>query len=533
MQNEPEQFERIRALAEASLAGTLTPAQTAQLEHILLTDTLARQMYVEHLDVEAELTALVKPPAAIDEIGTVTMTLAQFAPEVQQAAARTRSRRLTLLTVCSLLLFVGGVYTVWSRVPVATLVSVAAVSTEDLAAGQHRVGARLRPGEYNFPAGLYHLQLDSGVQIAVVGPASLKLISQMRMACNEGQISVDVPPAAQGFRIVTPGADVVDYGTRFTVTVAGAEETRVDVETGNVAFKSNQSRNAATKWLTRQEAASIRADAHNPISRAYNALVYRAPQSVFEISGLSGSPEFQRWYAGSLQLRRDDDLLAYFAFPKSDQGKTYINSVAEGPLPHLSARLVNTAVSRGRWQEKPGISIGRGEERSYVEIDHRHFGSFDFTFPFSVAIWFRCDDFRDMHQPLVTQGNRSWRMQGSHLPAPGMLTFKVHDNVPVLGGIGYASTQIPVDDGAWHLAVGVYDPSVSPPSCAIYLDGEIHDRNICDPLVTSSEPILIGANSHSPERQFYGDVDEFALFRRALNSAEIKQLYSAGSRVNP
>ena len=80
----------------------------------------------------------------------------------------------------------------------------------------------------------------------------------------------------------------------------------------------------------------------------------------------------------------------------------------------------------------------------------------------------------------------------------------------VNGYTNYVSAAVPA--GAWHHAeVSVHDPTLRA--------GDM----------TNSVSLLIGAGCDSPVTRFFpGQIDEVAMFRRALDATEIAQLVSPG-----
>ena len=67
--------------------------------------------------------------------------------------------------------------------------------------------------------GLATLKFDSGAEVTLEAPATLVLLDSMKCKLASGTAVSDIPESALGFRIKTPSADVVDYGTRFAVSV--------------------------------------------------------------------------------------------------------------------------------------------------------------------------------------------------------------------------------------------------------------------------------------------------------------------------
>ena len=83
-------------------------------------------------------------------------------------------------------------------------------------------GSRLGPGNLKLAEGLATLRFDSGAKVVIEGPAELTLMDAMQFRLASGKAFAEIPESAQGFRIVTPAANVVDHGTRFSVIVDAA-----------------------------------------------------------------------------------------------------------------------------------------------------------------------------------------------------------------------------------------------------------------------------------------------------------------------
>ena len=89
-------------------------------------------------------------------------------------------------------------------------------------------GAMVPAGTLRLTSGVVQVELFSGVTAVIEGDAEFAIASPMEMSVSRGKVRAFVPPPAQGFRIVTPGGDVVDLGTEFAMDVsAGGAEVHV------------------------------------------------------------------------------------------------------------------------------------------------------------------------------------------------------------------------------------------------------------------------------------------------------------------
>ncbi|MEM9281356.1 MAG: DNRLRE domain-containing protein [Verrucomicrobiota bacterium] len=91
-------------------------------------------------------------------------------------------------------------------------------------------GSRLGKGNLNLAEGLATVIFDSGATVILEGPAQLEIEDAMNCILRSGTAVAEVEESAQGFRIETPRANVIDHGTRFAVNVdpvSGATMTQV------------------------------------------------------------------------------------------------------------------------------------------------------------------------------------------------------------------------------------------------------------------------------------------------------------------
>lgn len=89
-------------------------------------------------------------------------------------------------------------------------------------------GEVLSAGSYHLQRGLLNLRFGGGVMVYVEAPASFEAVSDQRVVLRSGRLSANVPPEGIGFTVETPEAEVVDFGTEFSVDVAaGTSEVHV------------------------------------------------------------------------------------------------------------------------------------------------------------------------------------------------------------------------------------------------------------------------------------------------------------------
>lgn len=81
-------------------------------------------------------------------------------------------------------------------------------------------GRSLGEDKISISSGLLEMKFRSGVRLVLDGDTCMSLHSPMKVFCEKGRISVEVPKGAEGFEVVTPLMNVKDLGTKFVVDVS-------------------------------------------------------------------------------------------------------------------------------------------------------------------------------------------------------------------------------------------------------------------------------------------------------------------------
>ena len=253
-QNEAE-FER---LMHRLVDGSLDKSETERLESLLLNQPERQSRYLEYMSLDSSLI----------ELGEVSKT----APELTLGRPRRQNLvpfSLWALAACAMLcliavtLFVSSVINqseqLAQRKTTEALRKVSqsternseqeAHSEARFIAG-HRavfrgtqshtsVGSRLRFSEnYLLQDGLVKIRFASGAEVILSAPALFQVIHNERLVVKLGKCSVYAPEGAEGFEVSTPTSEVVDLGTRFSVSVAEDGASKVAVVDGEAEVSS-------------------------------------------------------------------------------------------------------------------------------------------------------------------------------------------------------------------------------------------------------------------------------------------------------
>jgi hypothetical protein len=230
----------------AYLDGTLSESEQAALSAWQRVAPENMRVFVEHNHFEQQISQTVRSQAQREAAAYFQETAAEVPPPV--TAKVPVRRRITRLSRWFLPLSAAAViligFFLWmrpqtatpgSRTPatVARIISLRGIQTPTKGPA-YAVGQALAPGRLILGAGALKLALENGVGIVFEGPGELHLIDPMRAVLHSGQVVVDVPPHATGFRLDTPAAGIVDLGTKFGAKVGPGLTTDVLVFDGEV-----------------------------------------------------------------------------------------------------------------------------------------------------------------------------------------------------------------------------------------------------------------------------------------------------------
>ncbi|MEW4526569.1 LamG-like jellyroll fold domain-containing protein [Maioricimonas sp. JC845] len=403
-----------------------------------------------------------------------------------------------------------------------------------------REGDVLPDGQLQFDEGVAEIDFFCGATLIVEGPASLNIESDWSVQVIEGRLRANVPPAARGFVVRAPGADIVDLGTEFALEV-GSGSARVEVLDGEVELRGGD---LDGQHLRTGQTLALTGSSDPP--QAIEGL-----STIGELLRRRDDAEAQRfaqWKLSAERLAQDPRLIAYYPMALASDGRIVRNAAATG------AERNGTIV--GPVQHAPGrfgtASAGLDFERPGARVRTRIDGEFT---AFTFVCWGRIDSLEHRYNALFMgdgyeNGEPHWQIRDD-----GRLMFSVmvddsqeirhyselEKRVVTGAGLHHVYITEPFWDitrsGQWFHLAAVYDPQAR--RVTQYVNGrEISSEPIVDRFHT--ETLRIGPSEignwgqpfrKTPEfavRNLNGTIDELAIFNAALASHEIETLYEEG-----
>ncbi len=420
-----------------------------------------------------------------------------------------RSRRMLLLSVtglvtaaCLLITFMrheGNGVTNHGDIVAATVISnVSGLLTKG---DQQWDDAKLSVGDYELHQGLLHLRFDGGVMVYVEAPARFDVLSGKRLVLHQGRLSANVPPEGTGFTVDTPEAEVIDFGTEFSLDVAsGTSEVHVFDGLVRVRPKSRQGakRQAAIDLRTSQ-AVKINDKAEEPveIKLATDRFIRTFDESRRRYSRTVKSLSAVAFYRMAI---RDQGLACQ---PPQYSGVVLMGDGrrpphARGVFSGGSLLVLADSTGRGgRVDTPPPLRTGQLTLATFVYREANSLGGIVATNihkdggNFSLAL------------------NEQGVMQATIRNSDGRLLSVSSDSVVALQ--------------QWRHVVMTADGDI----VRLYEDGRQVASAPCSP-VTESEAGVLWFGTNSDGMQLWdGRIDEVALFDHALGDADVRELYQA------
>ncbi|EGF25282.1 LamG-like jellyroll fold domain-containing protein [Rhodopirellula baltica] len=430
-----------------------------------------------------------------------------FVPQEGLRSPIDRSRQLSMLTAVTLVtaacILIAFVLTGGKKEEGSTNDFVASV-VRNVGGAVAKNGApwnepQIPVGAYVLQEGLLSLQFGGGVIVYIEAPAHFDAISTQRLVLHTGRLSARVPPEGIGFTVVTPEAEVVDFGTEFSIDVEdGSSE--VHVFDGLVRVHPNKANQGdSTTSLDLKASQAVR------ISEGQSA-----PEDISIATDrfIRDFDEQARKYAPAI---RKMSPLAFYRMPIRDKGLVseppkYSGVVLTGEgkrPPHArgvfvggSLRVGVDSIGRGgRVNDPPALNTGQFSVTLFVYRE-----SDDAS---ATAVTNMHDDQGNFDVSLDDDG----RLQATARCLDGSQSTVIGESVLPLRQ--WRHVVLTVDGLNMHF----------------YEDGKLVGSKPCAELATSeSDPIWFGTNA-STTQAWDGRVDEVALFDRALDDEEVLTLY--------
>lgn len=392
-------------------------------------------------------------------------------------------------------------------------------------------GTPLSAGLLRFARGLVELQFFRGARVVLEGPAEFELVSDMEARCRRGKLRAAVPLPAQGFRILTPGLQLVDLGTEFALDVDEAGRSEVHVFTGEVEMADAAASSAPRKLMEGQAARVLISGetADIPVNRSAFVTIDEVHRRV----ATAMQQRHAEWKVAMREVFTDPALLVAYDFEELASVYAPLRNRVSGAAVETHGTIIGCQLAEGRWPGKTALDFKQVGDRVRFALARQ-------LEAVTLHAWLRLDGLDHRWNALLMSGSAQVGEPQWQFEQPGQLKFGKR-NVPGWG-MGhledYTTPQLlhREEMGLWlHVAL-VHD--LPRGTVTHYLNGEpAAEQRLASRLPLQFGDMELGnwtpqiGQPMEPIRNFNGRIDEFAIFGRALSAAEIRQLHQLGKVV--
>jgi ferric-dicitrate binding protein FerR (iron transport regulator) len=377
----------------------------------------------------------------------------------------------------------------------------------EFAPGRGPDGVRFGLGDYELVKGIVHLRFAQGADMVLAAPTRIEVTDAQHTRLVSGKVRVVAPPTAKGFTVATRAANYVDLGTEFGLRVdatSGASD--LYVFDGQVNVIDPRSGGPPRPVLTGQS------------SRTMDGPHADAPPLKEGDFPTPGSIGLKRWEQYEQRMREDRTLLAFYPFRRQpDDEKVLVNAVGE-----MGNGLVFDARwTTGRWPGKEALLFDRDTDFARVTIPGEHR---DLT----IAAWVKVDRIDYVLNAILNSDGYE----------PGGIHFQLNRQGFARGGLvvpGWHQDTFegkPVPLGSWvHVASVI---SARTRTQHIYVNGaRARERHWQSDVPLKPGSCRVGnwlpdPKDKFPTRALRGQIDELAVWGRALSAEEVGRLVEAG-----
>lgn len=381
--------------------------------------------------------------------------------------------------------------------------------------------------------GILEMDFFSGARVSLQGPARFMPESDMRLTVREGLVQVDVPDSAKGFELALPDGTITDFGTSFEVAVSNDKTSRLQVSKGEIELAGTSGGGAAKRMFKGDAVSLATGKGSSPIDfkklEVKDDLEFRTTEE--------NRRREEKWNNSCAALAQDPSMLVHFRFLAEEKGSREIINRAKAPNAPGTGTVIAADWVTGRWEGKEALAFHGYADRVRVDVP----GEYPQV---TYLAWVMADNLPLRYNGLFLSeanipGEAHWQFSRE-----GAFTFGIRQDTELWQFHRAFSKPVlpPSSYGSWHFLGTTYDSATR--EVVHYVDGqEIHRSSI-----EASVPVRFGratlGNFFDPDpaknadvyglgqswsfRNWSGAIDEFMLFSRALDAAEIQQIYASG-----
>jgi len=481
-------------------SGEISEGRLHKLEQALSQDADLRRQFIEHANVDSALSDLAAlSMAELAEFDSLEFSI--FPSHQHHSSANSSSRALgtVLGAVAVLILFSLFIWTPESiDEPVAELMASVdsnLITEQNVAWTENE----LRAGQYALKRGLLQLRFQGGVMVYLEAPARFEVVNGQRVILQEGRLSASVPPEGVGFTVETPEAEVIDFGTEFSIDVGG-DSSEVHVFDGLVRVEPRSKNNEPASSIDLRTSQAVRIDQSKAAPFEIELDIDRFVRDFKEPT--------ERYPGKVMKLKP----VAYYRMPIRDQGLASFPAKYRGEVltdENLGTRPPHARGFIGGSLRIQAGSIGKGgHTHEPLPLTSGAFTAIGFVYAEGS-----CEGAAIIRNATPEGGNFSLRVsEEGHVEAE----VRTRDGKTVK-----CTSDVPFPHETWKQIIVTADGKY----LRLFEDAKLVGETACGPLLSSDDAILWFGTESDGAGLWSGRIDEVAIYDRALLAEEIDALY--------
>lgn len=386
-------------------------------------------------------------------------------------------------------------------------------------------GDLLPKGMLKLEQGIARLQFYSGAEVILEGPIEFELLSDNSAACPSGTFRATIPRPAQGFSVASTLVDIVDLGTQFGATITPDRGAEIHVFEGEVeVYEAGTNRDPDKRHLlTAGYGLEVGTDG-TYIDMLADSTAFISEDEVEERMRLKAAARHSAWQDFiSESISRDPRVMVHYPFISEDTKSRMLEDRAEiGGL--RNGIIIGSSWVSGRWPGKRGLSFSRPSDR--VRIDMKGAPK-----SLSLIAWVKLDSLDQRFSSLLVTDRLSRGVEWQ-ITRAGALQFGVR-KAKQSSDQYISPVALTKHIGKWTQVAVTLDAETR--KVCHYVNGELLSTQ---PLKSPAVPVIGKAQIGNwnapregdsyPVRNLHGRIDEFLIYREALKSDELRDLFEIG-----
>lgn len=398
------------------------------------------------------------------------------------------------------------------------------------------VGRTINSGdELTLHEGVAEFRLANDVSLGIEGPASFLLASPSTLVLQYGKLTAHVPAGVSDFKVVAAGCRIVAGDAEFGVNLTG-NKLEIHVFSGEVTAASSITSMEFDDELATDSSSSAAGENYFTESAitAGRALRLTSHGEVLKIAGWGKAKPSS--FVAKLSMSGPLSVTqAYIDQVKSSQPVGYwrFGRIAKSSIPNEidsgAPLIVGNKSSRDNRAEKrsaefrsnsdlyisteSSLPLGKSEYsiEAWVKPNHVHLGT---------VVILDCKDGHNSGAAIELQGGAGESFGRKH---PGELRYlhRTYKGKTDAGSSCFSSSPYAVR--RWQHVVAVKDEA----RMKLYLDGKQVGSYPIGGFLPNDVQVLVGVDRSYTNRRFVGQLDELAVYDRALTEQEIARHYAA------